>query len=100
MSKGTFVQNLRKTYLIFLPRPRYSARPLGERRLGERQWGTCALRHRGRRGRESQCKALKHAWVLAWVASRFAASSCALRFSHFAIVLLFSWTNFYTKAKS
>ena len=33
---------------------------------------------------------VKHAWVLAWVASRFAASSCHLRFSHFAIVLLFS----------
>ena len=33
---------------------------------------------------------VKHAWVLAWVASRFAASSCALRFSHFAIVLQFS----------
>ena len=43
---------------------------------------------------------VKHAWVLAWVASRFAASSCALRFSHFAIVLLFSWTKFFTKAKS
>ena len=37
---------------------------------------------------------VKHAWVLAWVASRFAASSCALRCSHFAIVLLFSWTKF------
>ena len=33
---------------------------------------------------------VKHAWVLAWVASRFAASSCHLRFSHFAIVLQFS----------
>ena len=43
---------------------------------------------------------VKHACVLAWVASRFAASSCALRFSHFAIVLLFSWTKFFTKAKS
>ena len=43
---------------------------------------------------------VKHAWVLAWVASRFAASSCALRFSHFSIVLLFSWTKFFTKAKS
>ena len=43
---------------------------------------------------------VKHAWVLAWVASRFAASSCALRFGHFAIVPLFSWTKFFTKAKS
>ena len=43
---------------------------------------------------------VKHAWVLAGVASRFAASSCALRFSHFANVLLFSWTKFFTKAKS
>ena len=25
--------------------------------LLEVEWGTCALRHRGRRGRESQCKA-------------------------------------------
>ena len=33
---------------------------------------------------------VKNAWVLAWVASRFAASSCHLRFSHFAIVLQFS----------
>ena len=41
---------------------------------------------------------VKHAWVLAWVASRFAASSCALRFSHFAIVLQFSWTKFFTKS--
>ena len=43
---------------------------------------------------------VKHAWVLAWVASRFAASSCHLRFSHFAIVLQSSWTKFFTKAKS
>ena len=43
---------------------------------------------------------VKHAWVLDWVASRFVASSCALHFSHFAIVLLFSWTKFFTKAKS
>ena len=43
---------------------------------------------------------VKHAWVLAWVALRFAASSCALRFSHFAIVLVFSSTKFFTKAKS
>ena len=34
-----------------------------------------------------------------WVASRFAASSCALRFSHFAIVLQFSWTKFFTKSE-
>ena len=42
---------------------------------------------------------VKSAWVLAWVASRFVASSCALRFSHFAIVLQFSWTKFFTKSE-
>ena len=26
-------------------------------KVDDPQWGTCALRHRGRRGRESQCKA-------------------------------------------
>ena len=57
--------------------------------------------HRGRRGRESQCEAwvASLGWVLAWVASRSAASSCALRFSHFAIVLQFSWTKFFTKSE-
>ena len=40
-----------------------------------------------------------HAWVLAWVASRFVASSSALRFSHFAIVLQFSWTKFFAKSE-
>ena len=42
---------------------------------------------------------VKHAWVLAWVASRFVASSCALRFSHFAIVLQFSLTKFFTNSE-
>ena len=41
---------------------------------------------------------VKHACVLGWVASRFVASSCALRFSHFTIVLQFSWTKFFTKS--
>ena len=42
---------------------------------------------------------LEDVLVLAWVAWRFAASSYALRFSHFAIILQFPSANFFTNGE-
>ena len=52
---------------------------------GDKEWGTCAYVIAAA---AVTSRSEKHAWVLAWVASRFVTSSCALRFRHRSAVFL------------